>query len=70
MLSEAECTTQEIASITGHSLKTVTTILDRYLARTRVLAGHAVTKLENAQSTEFANRLQTGFQKPWKRGAK
>ena len=48
-----------IAAITGHSLKTVTTILDKYLARTRALAGEAVTLFENAKSTKFANRLQT-----------
>jgi integrase len=60
MLAEAKCTAPEIASISGHSLKTVSTILDRYLARTRVLAGNAIARLENARSTEFANRLQTG----------
>lgn len=59
MLAEAGCTTPQIAAITGHSLKTVTTILDRYLARTRVLAGEAVSLFENAKSTKFANRLQT-----------
>lgn len=59
MLAEAGCTTPQIAAITGHSLKTVTTILDKYLARTRALAGEAVALFENAKSTEFANRLQT-----------
>ena len=59
MLAEAGCTTPQIAAITGHSLKTVTTILDKYLARTRVLASEAVSLFENAKSTEFANRLQT-----------
>lgn len=59
MLAEVGCTTPQIASITGHSLKTVTTILDKYLARTRVLAGEAVILFENAKSTKFANRLQT-----------
>lgn len=59
MLAEAGCTTPQIATITGHSLKTVTAILDKYLARTRVLAGEAVTLFENAKSTRFANRLQT-----------
>lgn len=59
MLAEAGCTTPQIAAITGHTLKTVTTILDKYLARTRVLAGEAVTLFENANSTKFANRLQT-----------
>jgi integrase len=62
MLSEAGCTTLEIAAITGHSIKTVTTILDKYLARTRALAGNAMAKFQNAKSTQFANRLQTGTQ--------
>jgi integrase len=64
MLAEAGCTTPQIAAITGHSLKTVTAILDKYLARTRVLAGEAVTLFENAKSTKFANRLQTRAPKP------
>jgi integrase len=59
MLAEAGCTTPQIAAITGHSLKTVTTILDKYLSRTRVLAGEAVALFENAKSTKFANQLQT-----------
>lgn len=59
MLAEAGCTTPQIAAITGHSLKTVTSILDKYLARTRALASAAVTLFENASSTQFANRLQT-----------
>lgn len=60
MLAEAGCTAPQIAAITGHSLKHVTNILDRYLARTRVLAGEAIARFENAKSTKFANRLQTG----------
>jgi integrase len=59
MLSEAGCTAQQIAPITGHSLKTITVILDRYLARTRGLAGQAIFNFENSPRTEFANRLQT-----------
>jgi integrase len=70
MLAEAGCTTPQIAAITGHSLKTVTTILDKYLARTRVLAGEAVTLFQNAKSTEFANRLQTRTPEPPKGVAK
>lgn len=46
-------------TVTGHSLKSVSTILDKYLARTRTLAGEAITRFENARSTEFATRLQT-----------
>jgi integrase len=59
MLAEAGCTTPQIAAITGHSLKTVSSILDRYLARTRPLANEAIERFENAPSTDFANRLQT-----------
>jgi integrase len=59
MLAEAGCTTPQIASITGHSMTGATTILDRYLARTRVLAGEAIALFENQPSTQFANRLQT-----------
>jgi integrase len=59
MLSEAGCTAQQIAPITGHSLKTITVILDRYLARTRGLADQAIFNFENSPRTEYANRLQT-----------
>jgi integrase len=59
MLSEAGCSTQQIATITGHSLKTISVILDRYLARTRGLAEQAIFNFENSPRTEFANRLQT-----------
>jgi integrase len=62
MLAEAGCTTPQIAAITGHSLKTVTTILDKYLASTRVLAGEAVTLFENAKQPS----LQTGATNPLK----
>jgi integrase len=59
MLGEAGCTVPEIASITGHSFKSVETILEKYLARTKALANSAMSKFENASSTSFANRLQT-----------
>ena len=55
MLAEAGCTTPQVAAITGHSLKIVMVILDRYLARTRALASQAVTLFQNAKSTTFAN---------------
>ncbi|ACA15702.1 integrase family protein [Methylobacterium sp. 4-46] len=64
MLSEAGCQPQQIATITGHSLKTVTVILDRYLARTRALADQAIFNWENSPRTEFANRLQTSPPEP------
>lgn len=59
LLSEARCTPQQIATITGHSLKTVHLILERYLARTRGLAEQAIFNFENSPRTKFANQLQT-----------
>ncbi|WP_375456606.1 integrase [uncultured Methylobacterium sp.] len=64
MLSEAGCNPQQIAAITGHSLKTVTVILDRYLARTRALADQAILNFETSPRTEFASRLQTVARSP------
>jgi hypothetical protein len=61
MLSEAGCTSQEIAAITGHFLQSVEAILEKYLSRTRHLAEAAIVKFENAQRTKFANRLQTNL---------
>jgi integrase len=57
LLSEANCTPQQIATITGHSLKTVHLILERYLARTRGLAEQAIFNFENSPRTKFANQL-------------
>jgi integrase len=48
-LSEAGCIVQEIATITGHSLRDVASILDRYSARTEKLAKAAIAKLERAR---------------------
>jgi integrase len=48
-LSEAECTPQEIATITGHSLRDIGAILDRYSARTEKLAVAAIAKLERGR---------------------
>ena len=59
LLSEAGCTPQQIAPITGHSLKTVYRILERYLARTSGLAEQAIFNWENSERTKFANQLQT-----------
>jgi len=50
---------QQIAPITGHSLKTVHRILERYLARTSGLAEQAIFNFENSPRTKFANQLQT-----------
>jgi integrase len=48
-LSEAGCTPQEIATITGHSLRDLGAILDRYSARTDKLALAAIAKLERGK---------------------
>ena len=48
-LSEAECTPQEIATITGHSLRDVGNIMDRYSARTDKIAVAAIAKLERGR---------------------
>ncbi|MGA8174514.1 MAG: integrase, partial [Pseudolabrys sp.] len=59
LLSESGSTPQQIATITGHSLKTVHRILERYLARTSGLAEQAIFNFENSERTKFANQLQT-----------
>lgn len=48
-LTEAECTPQEIATITGHSLRDIGTIVDAYTARTDKLAIAAIAKLERGR---------------------
>ena len=45
-MSEAHCTPQEIAAITGHSLRDVDRILDAYLARTSKLGRNAIREPE------------------------
>ncbi len=59
LFAEAGATVPQIASITGHSLKEVGSILEKYLARTSVLSGEAIVLFENAKSTKFANQMQT-----------
>ena len=49
-LAEAECSAPEIAAITGHSMRDVGTILDKYLARTGTLALAAIAKLERGKA--------------------
>ena len=48
-LAEAECSHAEIASITGHSMRDVGAILDKYLARTDKIALAAIAKLERGK---------------------
>jgi hypothetical protein len=49
-LAEAGCETPMIAGVTGHSLKTVEAIIDRYLIRTRRLAAQAFKARLKAES--------------------
>jgi integrase len=49
-LAEAECSAAEIAAITGHSMRDVGAILDRYLARTDKIALAAIAKLERGKA--------------------
>ena len=46
VLAEEGCTDMQIAAVTGHTLKQVNAILDKYLARTRALNVAATKKLE------------------------
>ena len=59
MLSEAGNTPQQVASVTGHSVRTVHAIIENYLARTRHLSDAAILNFENSERTKFANQLQT-----------
>jgi integrase len=45
-LADAGCTVPEIATITGHTLKSATAILEAYLSRTRTRATAAIEKLD------------------------
>jgi hypothetical protein len=63
LLSEAGNTVQQVASVTGHSLRTVTSILEKYLVRSRGLSDAAITNFENSPRTDFANQLQTSAPK-------
>lgn len=56
MLFQAGCNLGEIVAITGHSLRRAQDILDRYLARTGVMAESAIAKFENVLETDFAKR--------------
>lgn len=70
LLAHAGASIPQIAAITGHSLKQVNSILEKYLSRTSELAGGAIVLFENAKSTRFANQLQTAPRERRKRDAK
>lgn len=48
-LAEAGCSPAEIATITGHSMKDIGAMLDRYMKRTGKLAFAAIAKLERGK---------------------
>jgi hypothetical protein len=59
-LADAGCTPAEIASITGHSQRSIHQILDTYQARTSAQASAAIAKLERHLRASAAKRLQNG----------
>ncbi len=59
-LADADCTPAQIASITGHSQRSIAAILDTYQARTRHQADMAIAKLERSLRGIDAKRLQNG----------
>lgn len=54
ILCEAGCTERQIGSITGHSVKRVHAILEKYMARTRALNVAATQKLEETWISNLA----------------
>ncbi|SDA28315.1 Phage integrase family protein [Methylobacterium sp. UNC378MF] len=60
MLSEAGCTPQEVATVTGHAVEHVHSILQLYLSRTRALAESAIAKLETHSRNVERNALMFG----------
>jgi integrase len=67
LLAESGCTLPEIVSITGHSLRTAQTIIEKYLVRTSKLTASAIAKFENVLETDFAKRpAKRDAQKPAK----
>src|SRR5262249_7311740 len=63
-LAIAGCTEAEIATITGHSLRSVRAIIDtHYLSRDPALAENAIRKLERERSSNENSKIrQTGLQ--------
>jgi integrase len=59
LLAEAGATIPQIVSITGHTLRSATRILERYMSRTSAMSRAAMDAFEHATATRFANQLQT-----------
>jgi integrase len=61
MLSEAGNTPQQIASVTGHTIRTIHQIIEKYLARTKHLSHAVILNFENSPRTKpIANRRSRG----------
>lgn len=60
LLAEADCNIGEIVAITGHTVRSAQTIIDKYLARTSRLAYSAMAKFENRMEQERAKRPAKG----------
>ena len=54
-ISEAGCTTQEIAAVSGHEIATTTRILDTYVPRTAKMAQAAILKWEGRKGNKSGN---------------
>lgn len=59
LLAEAGCDVPQIAAITGHTLRSASAILEKYMARTRAQGVAAMAKLENYLRTNLQTALQT-----------
>lgn len=59
LLFEAGADIGQVAAVTGHTLKSAASILERYRKRTPAAAAAAIRAFEAAPSAAFANRLQT-----------
>ena len=59
MLADAGATVPEIAAITGHTIKSVTSIIAKYMAATAAQGEAAMRKLEHALRTNLQTKLQT-----------
>jgi hypothetical protein len=57
-LAEAGCSPPEIAAITGHSIERTAAILEVYVPRNSIMAGHAITKLEDYRRTQQERKLE------------
>ncbi len=54
-MSEAGCTTQQIAAVSGHEIATTTRILDTYIPRTAKMAEAAILKWEGRKGNKSGN---------------